>query len=83
MTEEKFLADCMLGKLARWLRIAGYDTKYLPHSEDRKLIAIARFEGRVLLTKDQALFRRAKEIAYLVQAESLGHQLKEILTHFG
>jgi|YNPMSStandDraft_2_1061718.scaffolds.fasta_scaffold00068_33 uncharacterized protein with PIN domain len=82
MTQEKFLADCMLGKLARWLRIAGYDTRYFRYAEDHKLIAIARFEGRILLTRDRALSQRAKEIAYFVQAESLEHQLKEVLTRF-
>lgn len=83
MTKDKFVADCMLGKLARWLRITGYDTKYFRHFEDHKLLAIARFEGRILLTKDIALFKRAKEIAYLVQTEPLENQLKEIFTQFG
>ncbi|MCX7667793.1 MAG: Mut7-C RNAse domain-containing protein [Atribacterota bacterium] len=83
MTEEKFLADCMLGKLARWLRIVGYDTKYFRHAEDHTLIAVARFEGRVLLTRDRALFQRAKEIAHLIQTESLEHQLREVLLCFG
>ncbi|NSW77334.1 MAG: Mut7-C RNAse domain-containing protein [Candidatus Atribacteria bacterium] len=82
MTEEKFLADCMLGKLARWLRIVGYDTKYFRHAEDHTLIAVARFEGRMLLTKDRALFQRAKEITYFIKAESLEYQLKEVLSHF-
>ncbi|MEN3186524.1 MAG: Mut7-C RNAse domain-containing protein [Atribacterota bacterium] len=83
MTDQTFLADCMLGKLARWLRIVGYDTRYFRHAEDHTLIAVARFEGRTLLTKDQALFKRAQEIAYFVQAESLTLQLREILLHFG
>lgn len=72
----------MLGKLARWLRIAGYDTAYLRHSEDHQLIALARFEGRILLTRDRALSERAKEVAYFVQAESLEDQLREVFLHF-
>lgn len=56
----KFVADTMLGNLARWLRILGYDTLYSSSFEDWKLLRIAEEEGRVLLTRDESLFRRAK-----------------------
>ncbi len=49
----------MLGKLTRWLRILGYDTKYPANVDDKALIELARLEGRVLLTRDVQLCRLA------------------------
>ncbi len=55
----KFIADSMLGSLARWLRILGYDTLYYRNVEDWKLLQIAKSDGRVLLTRDLGLYRKA------------------------
>ena len=54
-----FVADSMLGKLARWLRILGYDTTYDAFAEDNDLLRQAEAEGRVLLTRDGPLAERA------------------------
>jgi uncharacterized protein len=54
----KFVADCMLGRLAKWLRILGFDVVYLSKAEDSDLAAIARRENRVLLTRDTGLIER-------------------------
>ncbi len=51
----RFVADRMLGKLARYLRLLGYDVLYPAACEDAALIALARREGRVLLTRDREL----------------------------
>ena len=53
--EPRFFADAMLGRLARWLRIAGFDTRHDPHVEDADLEALALEEGRAILTRDRAL----------------------------
>ncbi|MCW4052962.1 MAG: Mut7-C RNAse domain-containing protein [Candidatus Bathyarchaeota archaeon] len=55
----KFITDSMLGKLTRWLRMLGYDTKYTVNLDDKTLIELARVEGRVLLTRDVELCRLA------------------------
>jgi len=61
----RFAVDGMLGKLARWLRIAGHDTLYVrdlaagPGEEDDLLIESAASQGRILLTADEDLHRRA------------------------
>ncbi|MGC8975448.1 MAG: Mut7-C RNAse domain-containing protein [Thermoprotei archaeon] len=56
----KFIADTMLGNLARWLRILGYDTLYSSFFEDWKLLRYAEEEERILLTRDESLYRRAR-----------------------
>jgi len=82
MTLPKFLADCMLGKLARWLRILGYDTKYARYLDDPKIIALARFEHRILLTKDTHLAKRAPDVAYFVSSSRVEEQVQEIIKAF-
>lgn len=53
----RFLADAMLGRLATWLRILGYDAEY-SRAKDDVLLCRAREEGRILLTRDSGLLRR-------------------------
>jgi uncharacterized protein with PIN domain len=55
MQSECFVADAMLGKLARWLRVLGIDVVYDPHLTDAHLLQCAEREGRVLLTRDRRL----------------------------
>ncbi len=51
----RFIADVMLGRLAKWLRLFGYDTLYSRHYDDRTLIRISKQEGRILLTRDTGI----------------------------
>ncbi|RDE12981.1 MAG: hypothetical protein C4K49_09265 [Candidatus Thorarchaeota archaeon] len=55
-----FVVDTMLGKICRWLRLLGYDTAYSTKNDDNLLLQIAETEGRVLLTSDAELHRRAE-----------------------
>ena len=55
----KFLADGMLGKMTRWLRMLGQDVQYSVQLGDSELLALAKKENRVLLTKDLELYQRA------------------------
>ncbi|MCK4436273.1 DUF5615 family PIN-like protein, partial [Candidatus Bathyarchaeota archaeon] len=52
----RFLADSMLGKLTRWLRMLGHDTTYANHLDDKTLAKMAKAEERVLLTRDLELY---------------------------
>lgn len=54
----RFMADAMLGRLARWLRILGYDTAYEKAITDEMLIDRALRENRWLLTRDRRLAQR-------------------------
>lgn len=56
----RFLADAMLGRLARWLRTLGFDTRYDPAIHDPELVALAAAEGCVLLTRDRHLIEHLR-----------------------
>ncbi|MBN2187514.1 MAG: Mut7-C RNAse domain-containing protein [Dehalococcoidia bacterium] len=56
--EIKFIVDNNVGKLARWLRMMGYDTLLFKKKNDSKMIRIALRENRVILTKDTQLMKR-------------------------
>ena len=55
----KFVADGMLGSLARWLRMMGHDVEFPAILDDDKLMALAKKENRILLTRDLELYKRS------------------------
>ncbi len=76
----RFVADSMLGSLAKWLRILGFDTLYFKSIDDNELIKIAKQEHRMLLTMDSGLVKRKKIDEYiLITSNDLSEQLKEVL----
>jgi hypothetical protein len=77
--EMKFIVDGMLGRLAKWLRILGYDTAYSPQLDDDQLVRLARAEGRLLLTRDRALAQRRGLQCLLVESDHLEEQLSQVL----
>lgn len=74
-----FVADCHLGKLAKYLRLMGLDTLYFPQIEDNDLIALANGEGRVILSRDRELCERNKAPCHLLQPVDTAAQLKEVV----
>jgi uncharacterized protein with PIN domain len=73
----------MLGRLARWLRILGYDTLYDPASADNELARLARAESRILLTRDVALARRRGLRALYVISDEVAAQLQQVVSALG
>lgn len=79
----RFLADAMLGRLARWLRILGYDAAYDP-AEDEDLLARAQQEGRILLTRDTRLVRRRRLPRHLfIESDEVLVQVRQVLSALG
>lgn len=74
----KLLVDAMLGRLAKWLRLLGYDAEYWRDGSDEALIARARAEDRLIITRDRGLAGRRGIQAVLVQAEDLDGQIAEV-----
>jgi uncharacterized protein with PIN domain len=79
----RLLADGMLGRLTRWLRILGYDTIYAPDTDDVELLRMARAQDRILLTADHGLARRRGARILLIEAQDLRGQLRQVRTALG
>ena len=79
----RFIVDAHLGKLAKYLRMLGFDTLYRNDYEDSEIIAIARQENRIILTRDKPLLK-SKEVehGYYVRATEKHEQLSEIVSKF-
>ena len=76
----RFIADVMLGKLAKWLRIAGFDVLYSNRFSDDELIALSNNEGRILLSLDSRLLVRKKVKNFIfMENQDLKGQIKQIL----
>ena len=80
----RFLADHMLGRLARWLRAVGYDTEFDPELDDPQLALKAAREDRILLTRDSGLVkRRMVRRSVLLASGRLGAQLRQVVLELG
>jgi uncharacterized protein with PIN domain len=79
----RFVLDVNLGKLARWLRLTGFDALYRNDYEDAEVVAIAVRDERVVLTRDRRLLKhRAVVHGYWVRAVQPDAQIVEVLQHF-
>jgi uncharacterized protein with PIN domain len=56
-----FVADAMLGKIARKLRMFGFDTIYDSNIEDYDILNLSKYRKRIVLTSDKTLFKRCKK----------------------
>lgn len=75
----KFIADAMLGKLARWLRFLGFDVLYDPDLDDRRIIRISMDEDRTVLTRDVELFRfRGLRHPVFITHDDVSSQLRQM-----
>lgn len=79
----KFFADEMLGKLARWLRMAGMDVRYQNNLSDDFLVSTSRKEGRIILTRDTKLIRKLNKSEFLfISHNYLEDQFQEFFEHY-
>lgn len=87
MTENdrlKFFCDVMLGKLCRWLRIMGYDSKIASDElSDRDILEEAKRENRVVLTRDKDLKKMKSFVdVFLLGSKDFESQIKDLFSHF-
>jgi len=76
----RFIADAMLGRLAKWLRLLGFDTLYFADISDRRLLRIGMEEDRIILTRDTRLIERRGIRNYiLLKSNDPFQQLIEVI----
>jgi len=78
VSQPRFIADTMLGTLARKLRLLGVDSSYFSGVENGELKYRARSQSRILLTKDTTLARTLGESAWLVSGDNVKEEFLSI-----
>ena len=74
----------MVGRLARWLRVLGFDVLYSNRFTDDEIIQIAGAEQRVILTRDRGMKPRvAPDSLIFVEHDDLDSQLAQVLQTIG
>ena len=80
----KFIVDNNVGKLAKWLRLMGYDTVFFNGSNDSHMIATALAEDRVILTRDTQIMKRrvvtnGQLKAILIKSDESEQQMQQVI----
>ena len=84
VNQPKFLCDDNLGKLARYLRMLGYDTFFEKTLDDARLLSTMLKENRIVLTRDRKLIKRLPAGRFvLIEDDSPEEQLKSVLKNRG
>lgn len=78
--EPGFICDVHLGKLARRLRLLGFDTIYRNDLEDDEIVRIARADDRVILTRDGEILNNKTARSYRPNSIYSDMQVREVLT---
>jgi len=78
----KFIADCHFGKIAKYLRIFGFDTLFFQTISDDDIIDLAKKENRIVLTSDKGLYSRIPDITLYLEHGEFQKQLREIFEHY-
>ena len=84
MDEPRFVIDVNVGRLAKWLRVMGYDTLFPRDVEDNELLGIGLREGRIIVTRDTGLIVRrlvttGQLKVVLIQCDDLKGQLRQLI----
>lgn len=80
----RFIVDNNVGKLAKWLRIMGYDALFFAGSDDSRMIASALSENRIILTRDTQMMKRGiitrgQLKALLINSDRLERQIQQVV----
>jgi len=82
--EYRFIVDHNVGKLAKWLRMMGYDSLFFNGSDDSDMVKQALAEHRIILTRDRAIMKRrvvtkGQINAVLIDSEEPEQQLRQVM----
>lgn len=78
----KFIADVHLGKLARLLRMLGFDTVYKNDFSLDELLKIGEDQNRILLSRNASLLKTHTDRSFVVSDENPFVQIKQVIQHF-
>jgi len=83
LRQPKYILDIHLGKLAKLLRMLGFNTCYKNNYNDRQIVSIARDEKRIILTRDIGILK-IKEVThgYWIRSQNPKKQLQEVIDYF-
>jgi len=84
----KFIVDHNVGKLARWLRLMGYDARFFDGDDDSEMVATAEAEGRVILSRDTRIMERrlitgGRIKAVLIDSDQPERQIRQVVDTLG
>ncbi|MGN6402584.1 MAG: Mut7-C RNAse domain-containing protein [Flavisolibacter sp.] len=80
---QKFILDVHLGKLAKLLRLLGFDTLYQNNFDDKVITTLAVQDERIVLTRNIALLKiKTIELGYWLRSQQPVEQAREVLDRF-
>jgi hypothetical protein len=82
INQYSFIADAMLGKMARKLRMFGFDTIYDSNIDDKDILDSSRYQNRIVLTSDRTLVKRCKKKGINTILTYKGTELENLVTIF-
>ena len=83
--ELKFIVDHNVGKMAKWLRMAGLDALLFTGADDAAIVAAALDEKRILLTRDRRIMKRRAIVAghiksVLIDSDHFTEQVRQVIS---
>ena len=84
-TELKFIVDHNVGKMAKWLRMVGFDARLFVGADDAEIVAAALAENRILLTRDRRIMKRRVIVggsikAILIKSDLFKAQVQQVVS---
>jgi hypothetical protein len=84
----RFIVDINVGKLAKWLRMIGYDALLFDHQDDKYLVHIAITEKRIIITRDTQMLKRRVIVvgnikALLITSDNPREQIHQVIKDLG